>query len=222
MDDFLEKREMFHFCICSGKICDTGKYRTKVAKGNCVYHLLPDGTRDGLFQEFWKESFPLKKQCEYKLGNLDGPLREWAENGALFSGNYKLGLEHGHFVKGTLCVTPMTIKNFVDGKLHGEYKEYHDNGEKRALRWYNKGREIGEATYWNKEAKVIGRGRVNPFENYTGDKMTWWENGALQYHYKYFDGELDGLQICYSQEGRYTNIQHFHRGKRISEYNYRG
>ncbi|BAU79948.1 putative MORN repeat protein [Tokyovirus A1] len=223
MDDFLEKRELFCFCICLGKICDTEKYRIKVAKGNCVYHLLPDGTRDGTFQEFWKDSFSLKKQSEYKFGNLDGPLCEWAENGALlFSGNYKTGREHGLFTKGTACVSPVIMSNFVDGKLHGEYKEYHDNGEKRTLCWYDKGKQTGEATHWNKEGKVIGNGSIDPFGNYTGDKILWWENGVMQAHHKYSNGELRGLQICYSEAGRYTSIQQFHRGKRISEYNYKG
>lgn len=223
MDDFLEKRELMFFCICLGKVPNTTKYRVKVTREKSLYFLLPNGTKDGTYQEFWDELFQIpKKNCEYSFDRLHGPLKKWSKEGVLLlSENYKEGLEKGRFIEFYPSGEQKKIREFVDGSIHGFYRENYPNGKKRTVRWYKKGRRTGEATYWDEDGNIIGRGQTDSFGRYTGDEMVW-EGEILRYHNKRLDGELHGTQICYSDRGRYKNIQDFHKGKRISSYNYKG
>ena len=58
----------------------------------------------------------------------------------------------GELIKGTFYYEDGSIRQegtYKDGKLHGQWISYHQNGEKTAIAHYNEGKKEGKWFFWN-------------------------------------------------------------------------
>ena len=60
--------------------------------------------------------------------------------------------KQGDLIKGTFYYEDGSIRQegtYKDGKLHGQWISYHQNGEKTAIAHYNQGEKEGKWFFWN-------------------------------------------------------------------------
>ena len=90
--------------------------------------------------------------------------------------------------------------NFVDGKQHGEYVEYLQNGEINYKRNYANGIEDGE---W---IEYYENGNIQKKENYKegqrhGEWITYFENGQIRVKGQFENGEEVGEWFQWDEAG---------------------
>ncbi|WP_341482117.1 nicotinic acid mononucleotide adenyltransferase [Christiangramia crocea] len=60
--------------------------------------------------------------------------------------------KQGELIKGTFYYEDGSIRQegtYKDGKLHGQWVSYDQNGEKTTIAYYNKGEKEGKWFFWN-------------------------------------------------------------------------
>ncbi len=102
-------------------------------------------------------------KCEYrtKYGEKDGEYKEW------FQKNDNSVEDRGQL---------KNQKNYIEGKLHGEYKRWYENGQLELQTHYVEDKENGEWKYW-------------------------WCNGQLMIQFHYVDGKKHGEYKFLNKEG---------------------
>jgi antitoxin component YwqK of YwqJK toxin-antitoxin module len=107
------------------------------------------------------------------------------------------GTAYAYFPDGK---TVFTKSDFVDGKQHGEYIEYFQNGNVNYKYSFKNGIEDGE-WIWNNEA-----GQLLKKENYkdgqlNGEWITYYDNGQIRVKGQFENGEEVGEWFAYDEEG---------------------
>ncbi|ALH06787.1 hypothetical protein PMV_089 [Port-miou virus] len=195
---FLKKRDAAAFYISTGD--DKGNkefYRVRVKKGDSEYCLLPDGTRDGEYKEFWQTG-KIKYKYFYSLGQLHKKSYEWNEEGVL-----------------------VDVSTFQNGKRVHQ-KSWYDNGLLKRdgkKRWHSNGRvRYDDGKTWDKDGKLLGE-----FRDGSGKKFEWYAHGdKIMSQTEWKDGQKHGLSITFREDGTYLNIQKYFEGKYLENYRYQG
>jgi antitoxin component YwqK of YwqJK toxin-antitoxin module len=86
----------------------------------------------------------------------------------------------------------VAVGAFVDGKEHGEWRKYFDNGQLMERRYYFEGKKIGV------------------YE-------AWWPNGAKRLLYHFENGEYEGSCADWNEKGVLMSNMHFHEGHETGE-----
>lgn len=127
------------------------------------------------------------KESTWIYGNEDGSIGQMVV--------YRKGKEekqvkmNGTFTEYYNMEKPREVANYRNGKLHGEYIKYYDNGE-----WVDK--EV------DKRSKG---GEIEIYRVLEGQQI------AVKEHYK--DGELHGEAITYDEKGKITSKVEYVNGK---------
>ena len=107
------------------------------------------------------------------------------------------GTAYAYFSDGK---TVYQKSDFVDGKQHGEYVEYLQNGNINYKRSYANGAEDGE---W---IEYYDNGNISKKENYkdgqlNGEWMTYYDNGQIRVKGQFENGEEVGEWLAYEEDG---------------------
>ena len=150
------------------------EFREEVFNHNVSYSIKKDIYLENRYEENWNISG--------KLLNYGGKLN-----------NNKMNGNHISFFFQTDKIEQE--KNYKDGNLHGEYKEYYENGQLKL-----------EANYRNGKEEDITK--------------TYYKNGNLSFSYNFKDGKLDGIYKNLDENGNYIYIKEFKDGKSIGKSQY--
>ncbi|AQM73347.1 MORN repeat-containing protein [Noumeavirus] len=219
---FLKKRDAAAFYVSLGETnVEREHYRVQVKKGDAKYFLLPDGTRDGEYKEYW-QSGGIKYKCFYSLGKLHGKKYEWTEEGALLyvqnfekdelNGVAKYWNKEGVLVKETL---------FCRNKALHQKSWYNNGAQKRdgEKTWHSNGvlrHENGRT--WDEQGNLLGE-----FSEGTGKKITWYScSDKIKSQTEWKDGLLHGLHVVFRTDGTYMNISRYFEGKCLGTHYYKG
>lgn len=90
--------------------------------------------------------------------------------------------------------------DFVNGKQHGEYIEYFQNGQINYKYNYKNGIEDGEWVWYDENGNILKK------ENYKegnrhGEWTTWFSNGQLHVKGQFENGEEVGEWLQWDEEG---------------------
>lgn len=89
---------------------------------------------------------------------------------------------------------------YTNGKLHGEYKTWWDNGQLDTQCMYSNGLRTGEYTSWHKNGKLqLKKTYVDGKEQ--GEYKSWSDNGQLIQDSIYVDGELRTFKM-WNKDGK--------------------
>ena len=93
----------------------------------------------------------------------------------------------------------------VNGKRHGEYKEWHKNGQLRTHCFFHHGKIHGEYKQWRRDGQPLGYHVYHHGELY-GEYKTWYSNGSLERHCFYSHLHIHGECKLLQEDG--TLIHH--------------
>jgi antitoxin component YwqK of YwqJK toxin-antitoxin module len=89
----------------------------------------------------------------------------------------------------TGTTTGKTQVSFKDGKFHGEWVRYYENGKLESKRNFKNGEKHGEdVSYYENGQLFIKENYVNGEEH--GELVMYHENGQLKYKFNFVNGEL--------------------------------
>lgn len=93
---------------------------------------------------------------------------------------------------------------YYQGKEHGEWKKYYNNGRLEEQRFFKNGQKIGDLTRWWENGKIQLQ---CSFENgeYNGSFKEWNAIGRLTKSQNYKNGYEDGSQKMYYDNGKIRN-----------------
>ena len=111
---------------------------------------------------------------------------------------------------------------YQDGKRHGDYKEFYDNGQPKIEADFGEGKMIANKVYfydgkvrmeqdlkdamWVTENKEIGTGKI------------YFRDGGLMYEYHLTNTNKGGYNVSYDRYGNITEVNYFDQnGQKIGE-----
>lgn len=151
------------------------------------------GKLDGIYNGYFAvgEEIP-EFYVEYKDGELNGVVREYYSNGAVYmeymaTNGSKVGTEKSYYPNGVLY----TEINYTNGELQGPYKKYHDNGQLR---------ETG--TYVDNELE--------------GSVKLFYPDGTLEEDLTYVKGKIQGPYKTYARDGKLHLEYEYNKGEIIA------
>jgi antitoxin component YwqK of YwqJK toxin-antitoxin module len=124
------------------------------------------------------------------------------------------------------------VETFADGTpkiesfytLAGENKEvikeiqYYENGQKKYVGHFKKGKKDGMWTFWFENGKKSTEGYFLEGLR-TGETQAYHENGKLNYKGEYLEGKKNGKWEFYNDEGMKINEITFENGKILNQSN---
>ncbi len=134
--------------------------------------------KDGIYREWYLNSENIKIEYSYKNGLRDGLYREWYPNGdKAIECTYKNGKKVGTFTSWFSTLDTGGQRNENDNKFTSCFYS-EDNGKLvgKVINWYENGNISVECSYSNDGKK-------------DGDYKQYSEDGELQLHTIYKDGE---------------------------------
>lgn len=90
--------------------------------------------------------------------------------------------------------------DFVDGKQHGEFIEYFQNGQISYKIFYKEGIEDGEWVWYTDGGTLIKRVNYNEGKLH-GEWISYYDNGQVWLKGQYENGEEVGEWFAYDEEG---------------------
>ncbi|HOP04529.1 MAG TPA: toxin-antitoxin system YwqK family antitoxin [Tenuifilaceae bacterium] len=110
------------------------------------------------------------------------------------------GSAYAYFPDGK---TVFAKSDFVDGKQHGEYIEYYQNGTVNYKYCFKNGVEDGEWIWNNEEGQLLKK------ENYkdgqlNGEWITYYDNGQIRVKGQFENGQEVGEWFAYDEQGNPT------------------
>lgn len=203
------------------------------------------GQKSGLWIEFYDDlrfedgTMAKKLEGRYLKGLKNGYFREYDRKGELIA-TYKY--ENGKQIKDPIELSNIEIrkefhpdatvrleKKFLNGKAHGIWKEYNQNGELINTQAYRNGVLLGEGLideagvrqgYWKEyysDGSLRAEGEYLDGERFKGWKF-YFRNGKLEQKGKYREGGLQhGEWVWYFQNGEIHRIENFRKGKEDGE-----
>jgi len=109
--------------------------------------------------------------------------------------------------------------HMTGGVLNGEYKEYYEDGSKKAIRNYKDGELDGITETWYKNGKrsvyaSFNKGLMHGVYN------SWYENENPMYESQHQNNIRQGTRIDYYYNGQKTMIRNYIDGLQVGEYKY--
>ena len=184
---------------------------------------LKGGKKDRLWTE-WYENGEKRLEGTYKDGKEDGLWTHWDNDGTKYEGKViRKDDEDGTFFywydnKKTKIFSHKTYK---DGKDDGLWTRWYENGQKWKERTYKDGRQDSLMTYWDNDGKVYKGKFMNmkwndiDFSSSNGNFFCYEKGNLGLVNVK--NGELDGLQTFWYENGQKRFEVTFKDGKYISE-----
>ena len=90
--------------------------------------------------------------------------------------------------------------SYKDGKPHGEWLEYHENGKLKKKRNYKDGKLEGESLWYHKNGQLESKGNFKD-DKKEGEWLHYRSNGKLWRKYYYKEGKKDGKWTWYDTYG---------------------
>lgn len=127
-----------------------GYYRRWSEDGQLIEEMYFDnGVPVGIYRGWSSETGLLWIECVF---DEDPEAREWNTRGPpVMCGEWR------HFEKGIVC----RISRHRKGKLHGPYREFHENGASSISGQYAEGRKIGAWVWYDKNGAVLREERFD-------------------------------------------------------------
>ena len=99
----------------------------------------------------------------------------------------------------------------VNGVLHGEYKDYYDNGQLWEHSHYKNGVQHGECKLYH------DNGQLRVYEHYEngelhGEYKEWYDNGQLKVEENFVSGQLHGKYLSYDESGKLIHKYYYTKG----------
>jgi len=93
---------------------------------------------------------------------------------------------------------------FKNGKEHGPWVGYHDNGQLRSKGTYKNGKRDGPWVIYNDNGQLRSKGTYKDGEE-DGPWVDYWDNGQLYSKGTYKDGKKVGPWVYYNKDGTYKD-----------------
>ena len=146
----------------------------------------------------WYDNGKLERLCTYRNGLIDGLFQEWHElNGRIqFESNYLNGKLHGEYKEFYDNGLTKIQCNYRNGKLHKTYKKWYNNdlNSIAMLYNYNNDRLDGVHKEWydgvNNQIKIECTYRNKKLH---GKYMEWYSDGQIRIECTYLNGCIDGM-----------------------------
>ena len=92
------------------------------------------------------------------------------------------------------------VMNYRNGRLHGEFKEFHPNGQLMEEAEFNAGE-------WVSSKEFLPNGKVHRSSSRLegelhGERVIYWENGQVRQKQNYLNGELHGIRTFHDKSGK--------------------
>lgn len=160
-----------------------------------------NGMKDGICKEYY-ENGKLKISCFYKEGKLNGEKVEWNENGTLNSiGNYKDDKRDGYELSYYINGFPMYYRHFTNGIIYGKFIGWYGYAEnkKDSECTYNNGKIHGLYKSWHDNGQ-LGYESTYVYGIQEGPCQAWHENGKPKYMGHHVQ-DLLILEKCWDENG---------------------
>ncbi len=109
--------------------------------------------------------------------------------------------------------------SFVNGKKHGKWMRYYNNGNLFSISNYHLGLKNGDWVTFNTNGKYIEKGKFkNNLED--GPWIRFFENGEINYKGKFMNGKKTGLWVGYHFNGQIEYRGSFKNGKKNGFWEY--
>jgi len=99
--------------------------------------------------------------------------------------------------------------------------QYYENGQKKYVGFFKKGKKDGMWTFWFENGKKWSEGYFLEGLR-TGEASEYYENGKIFYKGEYLEGQKHGKWEFYNDQGNKVNEVIFENGKIIKQSNEKG
>ena len=106
---------------------------------------------------------------------------------------------------------PMVLIQHKDGKEHGQYLAWHDNGQKERASLHKEGKAHGLYTLWHRSGKKSSEGHYKEGKK-DGDWNTYYEAGGPKFRKTFQDGNLTAA-ISWQPNGEKCPVTNFADGE---------
>ena len=137
---------------------------------------------------------------------LDGPMARWHPPGEgraprQTAGFYVAGLEEGVWTRWDIMGAVRAVETWVEGALHGAFREYHSNAEVRIDGGFARGLRHGE---WTTYDPLGGLREQGTFEHghKVGDWTLYWGSEQPQSVHRWVDGAREGPASSFYPDGQ--------------------
>ena len=195
------------------------------------------------YTKIYNENGKLLDAIKYENGEVDLKLNDQELNveikeeydkneNLVFTGTYKKNIPigiHRYFNKKGDVIKSITYniygkvigegKVLINGNNEGDWIVYYDNGKKREIGKYSRGKKHGKWTYYYKNE------RVQQLGSYVNGKLSgswrwYYETGELLREELYLYGQQDGEAIEYSELGNIISQGNYIEGYKEGEWIY--
>jgi len=154
-------------------------------------------------------------ECEYKNGNIDGKMSRWYYNGNLkteqfYVNNRQNGKCTDYFERGGKQAEQYYKNDTVDGP----FIEYYPDMQVKSKGKYSMGVWDGKWEYFDEKGILVGEGN---FVKGTGVLKGYYWNGRLNRVDHYLNGQKDGKETSYKENGEIEKELVFKQGKLVEE-----
>ena len=116
-------------------------------KGGKLYYEVEDTPFTGWYAQYDQQNKP-RLLCTFDDGKKNGFTYMWDENGTRrFQGEYQDNIQSGEFSEWNEFKQVLSQKNYLKGKLHGEYRLWYNSGRLK-LEAYFQGGKLLDAQGW--------------------------------------------------------------------------
>jgi antitoxin component YwqK of YwqJK toxin-antitoxin module len=139
---------------------------------------------------YWHENGQLAKKVTFKNGVPDGSWDTFREDGSLSAKkSYKDGLRQGTWTQYYDDGKTVKIEqSYVDGKIEGPIKMFHENGKPRQHANYKGGLLSGKMEEWNEDGEKVAEATFKAGK--LDGKLTRWNTDGTTFEQTYVDGKL--------------------------------
>ncbi|HWY98111.1 MAG TPA: hypothetical protein VNY36_03400 [Bacteroidia bacterium] len=119
-------------------------------------------------------------------------------------GVHRLYNENGQVVKAEIYDSGRIMAEGVldtSGIQQGEWKEFHENGQLKAIGKYLNGVKVGEWKYYYANSKVFEIGKYDQSGRQQGKWMWYFDDGKVRRESNFYNGQEDGDFIEYTDTG---------------------
>lgn len=137
------------------------------------------------------------------------------DNGLRYEGDYFNGKKHGSWTEYYNNGFINKVTTYFNGIKQGLYLEFNDRGEIQMKAYLHNGVYEGEVLEFNRakirERRTYSGGKLN------GLKRTFYINGNPQEESNYVDGKMDGEAKYYDTEGQLLFIYEYKDGQLVKK-----
>jgi len=121
------------------------------------------------------------------------------------------GTMHGPYASFQRGGQPLECGHYADGKKHGLWTEWYENGQRRAV---IEGKPGGNWAYWYPDG-ILWKSYVAWEESgeRRGVSKSWYRNGARESEFNFLNGQPDGNWTSWDEVGNASKVEVYEKGK---------